>query len=223
MSFKMASLVVSIFIFASCERSARQVVLQNACDSKETNRPKGCIKNDNNDGSKDPLKPNDPSKPDPPKPVNPQKPDPPKPVNPQKPDPPKPVNPQKPDPQKPDPQKPDPQKPDPQKPDPSKPNVPSTSSDQTSNANLGIFISSQGIPTLVFGGNNISKFSAMQYSTEALTLTAPASAMMAQGQTVGIGQIAVKASFTFKFDGKSCSGTSTAKFGQQTSVTVSCR
>jgi hypothetical protein len=63
----------------------------------------------------------------------------------------------------------------------------------------------------------------MQYSTEAFSLVAPEANLLMQGQGNQVGQFALKTSFTFKYDGKSCTGSSVAKFEVETSVTVKCQ
>ena len=83
-------------------------------------------------------------------------------------------------------------------------------------------MSEQGVLTLVLNGDNASKFSAMEYSTEELKLAAAPADLKTQGLGSNAGQMALKVSMKFKFDSKTCTGSATAKFSEQTSVTVKC-
>lgn len=95
--------------------------------------------------------------------------------------------------------------------------------DQTSNAGLGVFVSKQGVLTLLFSKDNVSKFSAMEYSTEKVALTTPSYGLAMQGQSNTLGIMELRVALTFKFDGKSCTGSATAKFDEQTNITVKCQ
>ena len=122
------------------------------------------------------------------------------------------------------PQNPSPGRP-PSTPSGDRPNTPvpnGAGTDQTSNAGLAIFVSNTGIPTLVFTKDNATKFSSMDYSSEPLTLAAQATALSMQGQSNVVGALALKISLSFRFESKTCTGSATAKFVEQTSVAVMC-
>ena len=99
----------------------------------------------------------------------------------------------------------------------------SNGTDLTSVAKLAISISKQGIPTLVFNGANQSKFSGMQFTSEATSMVVPDASLKMQGESNVVGPLALKVSLTFKYDSKSCTGSAAAKIEQETPITVKCQ
>lgn len=84
-------------------------------------------------------------------------------------------------------------------------------------------MSKQGALNLIFNKDNVSKFSAMEYSTEKVALTTPVYGLAMQGQSNVVGVMELKIALSFKFDGKACTGAATAKFDEQTTITVKCQ
>jgi hypothetical protein len=84
-------------------------------------------------------------------------------------------------------------------------------------------LSETGAVQLLFGGDNVAKFTDVQFSTAELKMSAPSGALKPQGQTTIVGVMALNVTLQFKFDGKACTGTGVAKFGDPTAVTVNCQ
>jgi hypothetical protein len=87
---------------------------------------------------------------------------------------------------------------------------------------LGIAVTKQGVPTLIFNGGNQAKFTDMQYTVEPNSIVVPEASLVMQGLSNPLGQFGVKVSLTFKFENKSCTGSAVARLEQESAVTVKC-